>query len=196
MKLLELSVSVHHSLGQIIHSSEHEETLCMAIRAIHKLADGKEHITILGRYFIFPKLCNLLVKSESVNVLKKLFTTLFHIFSYMKRFSETSSHYWIGSEGGGKIIARYDIIEISCNLNFYLILHSFYRLVDLRLHTVSAISTQSAEFMNLLVQDPHVRPLLAHKDAFNALIPVVIEELESKTDGNRTIYSKIPNKLR
>lgn len=120
MKLLELSISVHHSLGQIIHSSEHEETLCMAIRAIHKLADSKEHITILGRYYIFPKLCTLLVKSENVNVLTKLFTTLFHIYSYMKRFSETSSHYWVGSEGGGKLIARYCIIMGSLNPNLYL----------------------------------------------------------------------------
>lgn len=122
MKLLELPVSVHHSLGQIIYSSEHEETLCMAIRAIHKLADSKEHITILGRYYIFPKMCNLVVKSENVNVLKKLFTTLFHIFSYMKRFSETSSHYWVGSEGGGKLIARYDVIKISFDSSWFILL--------------------------------------------------------------------------
>lgn len=63
--------------------------------------------------------------------------------------------------------------------------------MDLRLHTVSAISTQSSELINILVQDPHVRPLLAHKDAFNALIPVVSQELEAQTDGNGIVHISI-----
>lgn len=103
-----LEHSIHHSVGQIIDRSTDEETLTMAIRAIHNLCDCKEHVAVLGKNHIFPKLSNLLMKTENINIQKKLFTTLAHIYNYMKRFSETSAHYWIGSEGGGKLIARLD----------------------------------------------------------------------------------------
>lgn len=102
-----LEHSIHHSVGQIIDRSTDEETLSMAIRAIHNLCDCKEHVAVLGKNHIFPKLSNLLMKTENINLQKKLFATLSHIYNYMKRFSETSAHYWIGSEGGGKFIARY-----------------------------------------------------------------------------------------
>jgi hypothetical protein len=89
-----------------VDRSVDEEILSMAIRAIHILSDSKEHVAVLGKNQIYPKLSNLLMKTESFNIQKKLFSTLSHVFSYMKRFSETAAHYWIGSEGGGKLIAK------------------------------------------------------------------------------------------
>ena len=101
-----IEYSVHHTIGQIVDRSVDEEILSMAIRAIHILSDSKEHVAVLGKNQIYPKLSNLLMKTESFNIQKKLFSTLSHVFSYMKRFSETAAHYWIGSEGGGKLIAK------------------------------------------------------------------------------------------
>lgn len=98
--------SIYYSVGQVIDRSTDEETLSMAIRAIHNLSDSKEHVAILGKNHIYPKLSGLLIKTENVNIHKKLLTTLSHVFNFMKRFTETSAHYWIGSEGGGKLVTR------------------------------------------------------------------------------------------
>ncbi len=97
---------IHHTIGQIIDRSTDQETLNMSIRAIHNLSDCKEHVAVLGKNHIYPKLSNLLIKSDNAEIQKKLLATLSHIYSYMKRFSESSAHYWVGSEGGGKLIAR------------------------------------------------------------------------------------------
>ena len=105
-----LEQSIHDTIGQIIDRSVNEETLCMAIRAIHNLSDCKENVAVLGKNYIYFKLCNLLIKSENVNVQKKLLATLGHIFNYMNRFSQSSAHYWVGAEGGGKFVARFVII--------------------------------------------------------------------------------------
>lgn len=102
-----MELEVHFTLGQILDRSTDEETLCMTIRAIQHIANSKEHIAILGKNYIIPKLSVLLIKSDNVNVQKKLFLTLTHIFGYMKRFSETSAHYWFGNDDGGKFVARY-----------------------------------------------------------------------------------------
>lgn len=100
-------LSVHHVLGRLLDFPEaDEETLCMSIRAIHHLCDTKEHVAILGKNYILAKLSILLNKTENVNVLKKILTALSHVFSFIKRFPESCAHYWVGSEGGGKVISR------------------------------------------------------------------------------------------
>lgn len=102
-----MELGVHFTLGQILDRSTDEETLCMTIRAIQNIADSKEHIAVLGKNYIIPKLSALLIRSDNVNVQKKIFLALTHIAGYMKRFSETAAHYWFGSEDGGKLVARY-----------------------------------------------------------------------------------------
>ncbi len=102
-----IEYSVYHAVGQIMDRSVDEEILSMAIRAIHNLSDSKENVEVLGKNYIYPKLSNLLMKTESLNIQKKLFSTLSHVYSYMKRFSKTAAHYWTGSEDGGKLIAKY-----------------------------------------------------------------------------------------
>jgi hypothetical protein len=67
------------------------------------LSDSKEHVAVLGKNFL-PEAFDSTNEKESLNIQKKLFATFSHIFSYMKRFSETSAHYWIGLEGGEKLI--------------------------------------------------------------------------------------------
>lgn len=99
--------SIYDTIGLIIDRSSDEETLCMAIRAIHNLSDCKEHVAVLGRNYIYPKLAKLLIKSDNVKVQKKLFSTLPYVYSYMNRFSESSAHYWVGDEEGAKLITRY-----------------------------------------------------------------------------------------
>lgn len=54
----------------------------------------------------------------------------------------------------------------------------FLRFLELRLSPSDVISTKAPQLLYQLVQDKHVRPLLASKDAFEALIPVVKEEKE------------------
>ena len=97
---------IYNTIGQIIDRSIDEEALTMAIRAIHNLSDCKENVAVLGKNHVYPKLSNLLRKTENVNIQKKVFVTMSHIFGYMKRFPESSAHYWVGSEDGGKLIAR------------------------------------------------------------------------------------------
>ncbi len=108
---LVVDLSAHHILGQFLNPIKSEElkedSLCMIIRALHHLCDTKEHVAILGKNHIIPKLSALLVRTDKADVLKKLLATLAHIFSFIKRFQESAAHYWIGSEGGGKVVARY-----------------------------------------------------------------------------------------
>ena len=40
---------VFNPLSLLVIHSANEETLCMAIRALHKLFDNKEHVAVLGR---------------------------------------------------------------------------------------------------------------------------------------------------
>lgn len=108
---LVVDLSAHFVLAQFLNPIKSEElkedSLCMIIRALHHLCDTKEHVAILGKNHILPKLSALLLRTDKADVLKKLLVTLAHIFSFIKRFQESASHYWIGSEGGGKIVARY-----------------------------------------------------------------------------------------
>ncbi len=67
-----------------------------------------------------------------------------------------------------------------------------YRFVELRLSTSDVIATKAPQLLHQLVQDKHVRPLLASKDAFEALIPIVKEEKELGKCGkysNKISYS-------
>lgn len=48
----------------------------------------------------------------------------------------------------------------------------------MRLSTTSVIATKAPQLLHQLVQDKHVRPLLAEKSAFEALIPIVQGEKE------------------
>ena len=50
--------------------------------------------------------------------------------------------------------------------------------MELRLSTCDVIAYKAPQLLNQLIQDKHVRPLLASKDAFEALIPIVREEKE------------------
>jgi hypothetical protein len=50
--------------------------------------------------------------------------------------------------------------------------------VELRLSTCDVIAYKAPQLLYQLIQDKHVRPLLASKDAFEALIPIVREEKE------------------
>ena len=52
-KLLDLYV--FDPLGLLVIRSADEETLCMAIRALHKLSDSKEHVALLGRNYTFHR---------------------------------------------------------------------------------------------------------------------------------------------
>lgn len=99
-------LSAHFALGRLLDRAEDDETLCMAIRALHHLADTKEHVAILGKNHVLPKLSALLIRTESPDVIKKVLATLSHIFSFIRRFPESSAHYWVGSEGGGKLVVR------------------------------------------------------------------------------------------
>ena len=104
MKLIERSIQ--DTICHLLVQTENEEVICMAVRAVKNLADCKEHVAALGRCCLIPKLWHLLTKYENQNILKSLLATLCHICNYMHRFSENSSHYWVGTEGGGKFIAR------------------------------------------------------------------------------------------
>ena len=104
-KLLDLYVFV--PLGLLAIRSTDEETLSMCIRAVHKLSDSKQHVALLGRNFTFHRLTSLLIKSDSARVIKQLFGFFSHLWgNYLKLFSETSSHYWIGNQDGGKLVQK------------------------------------------------------------------------------------------
>jgi hypothetical protein len=67
-----------------------------------------------------------------------------------------------------------------------------YRFVELRLSTSDVIATKAPQLLYKLVQDKNVRPKLASKDAFEALIPIVKEEKELGKCGkykNKMNYS-------
>ncbi len=104
-KMLDLYVFVQ--LGLIAIRSTDDETLSMCIRAVHKLSNTKEHVALLGRNFTFHRLVSLLIKSDSTRVIKQLFSFFAHLWeNYLKLFSETSSHYWIGSQDGGQLVQK------------------------------------------------------------------------------------------
>ena len=58
-----------------------------------------------------------------------------------------------------------------------------FRFVELRVSTTPAIATKAPQLLHQLIQDKHVRSLLASKDAFEALIPIVKEEKDSGKCG-------------
>ena len=101
-------LSAYHHVGRLLDQREKmdEDTLCAAVRALHLMADNKEHVGILGRNHILPKLSALLISTDNANVLKKVLATLSYIFNFIPRFQESSAHYWVGSEDGGKLVAK------------------------------------------------------------------------------------------
>ena len=48
------------------------------------------------------------------------------------------------------------------------------------------IATKAPQVLHQLIQDKHVRPLMASKDAFLSLIPIVKEEKKLGKCGKRT----------
>lgn len=64
-------------------------------------------------------------------------------------------------------------------------MHFFFRLAALRLSSTAAIATKAPQLLNQLVQDKNVRANLAERTAFEALIPIVKEEMETKKCGTK-----------
>lgn len=64
-----------------------------------------------------------------------------------------------------------------------LILYAFFRLVELRTSPTTDIATKAPQLLYQLVKDNHARSSLAGKPAFEALIPIIKEEVETGKCG-------------